>query len=75
MNLPHLTEQWQTLHDACLAEAKTLVDVPGREEAILSLSKTAAVCVDVLQNLNHVTQPITGLRDMVYGIPNRSDLP
>lgn len=75
MNLTHLTEQWQTLHDACLAEAKTLIDVPGREDAILSLSKTAAVCVDVLQKLNHVTQPITGLRDMVYGDPSRSDLP
>ena len=52
MNLPHLTEQWQSLHDACLAEAKTLVDVPGNEAVILSLSKTAAVCVDVLQKLN-----------------------
>jgi len=75
MNLPHLTEQWQTLHDACLAEAKTLVDVPGREEAILSLSKTAAVCVDVLQKLNQAPQPIVSLRDIVYGIPNRSDIP
>ena len=75
MNLPHLTEQWQSLHDACLAEAKTLVDVPGNEAVILSLSQTAAVCVDVLQKLNQTPQPITGLRDIVYGDPNRSDLP
>lgn len=75
MNLPRLTEQWQTLHDACLAEAKTLVDVPGREYAILSLSKTAAVCVDVLQKLSQTPQPITGLRDIVYGASTRSDIP
>lgn len=75
MNPSHIIEQWQTLHDACLAEAKTLVDVPGREEAILSLSKTAAVCVDVLQKLNQAPQPIISVRDLVYGIPNRSDIP
>ena len=75
MDLPKLIAQWTALHDACLAEAKTLVDVPGRKEAILSLSKTAAVCVDVLQKLNQAPQPIISVRDLVYGIPNRSDIP
>jgi len=68
-------DQWQALHDACLAEAQTLVDVQGSGDTILSLSKTAAVCVDALQKLNHTPQPIASLRDIVYGIPNRTDLP
>jgi len=75
MDLPKLIEQWQSFHDACLAEAKMLVDNHSNAEIIHSLAQTAAVCVDVLQKLNHVTQPITGLRDMVYGIPNRTDIP
>lgn len=75
MDLSKLIAQWTALHDACLAEAKTLVDVPGREDAILCLSKTAAVCVDVLQKLNQAPQPIISVRDLVYGIPNRSDIP
>ena len=74
MNPPHLTEQWQTLHDACLAEAKTLVGVQDADRAH-SLASTAAVCVDVLQKLNQAPQPIVSLRDMVYGIPNRTDIP
>ena len=74
MNPSHIIEQWQTLHDACLAEAKTLVGVQDADRAH-SLAQTAAVCVDVLQKLNQAPQPIISVRDLVYGIPNRSDIP
>lgn len=52
MDLPHIIAQWQSFHDACLAEAKALVDVPGNEAALHSLASTAAVCVDVLQKVS-----------------------
>lgn len=75
MNPSNTAEQWQSFHDACLAEAKTLIDSPGKESVIHSLASTAAVCVDVLQKLNQAPQPIVSLRDIVYGIPNRTDIP
>ena len=74
MDLPKLIAQWQSFHDACLAEAKTLVGVQDADRAH-SLAQTAAVCVDVLQKLNQAPQPIISVRDLVYGIPNRSDIP
>lgn len=75
MNPSHIIEQWQSFHDACLAEAKMLVDNHSNAEIIHSLAQTAAVCVDVLQKLNQTPQPIPSLRDIVYGASNRSDIP
>ena len=75
MDLPKLIAQWTALHDACLAEAQTLIDVPGNEAVIHSLASTALLCVDALLKLNGEPQPIISVRDLVYGDSNRSDLP
>jgi len=72
MDIPKLLAQSTALHDACLAEAQTLVDVPGREWAIVSLTQTASLCVDALKKLTVEPQPIIGLRN---GVLNRTDLP
>ena len=75
MDLPKLIAQWTELHDACLAEAQTLVDVPGNEAVIHALASTASLCVDVLLKLKGEPQPILSVRDLVYGDSNRSDIP
>ena len=77
MDLPKLLAQWTALHDACLAEAQTLIDVPGNEAVIHSLASTALLCVDALLKLklNGEPQPIHSVRDLVYGDSNRSDIP
>lgn len=64
MDLPKLIAQWTELHDACLAEAQTLIDVPGNEAVIHSLTTTALLCVDALLKLKGEPQLL-----------NRSDLP
>ena len=75
MDLPKLIAQWTALHDACLAEAQTLIDVPGNEAVIHSLASTALLCVDALLKLNGEPQPIPSVRDLMYGDSNRSDIP
>lgn len=67
-------DQWQALHDACLAEAQTLVDVQGSGDTILSLSKTAAVCVDVLQKLRSAPAKNEFLSRQPF-LASRTDLP
>ena len=75
MDLPKLIAQWTELHDACLAEAQTLVGAQCNAEMIHTLAETASICVDALLKLNGEPQPIISVRDLVYGVPNRSDLP
>ena len=64
MDIPKLLAQWTELHDACLAEAQTLIDVPGNEAVIHTLAETASICVDALMKLKGEPQLL-----------NRSDLP
>ncbi len=75
MDLPKLIAQWTALHDACLAEAQTLIDVPGNEAVIHSLASTALLCVDAMRKFYGEPQLINSVRDLMYGVPNRSDLP
>ena len=64
MDLPKLIAQWTELHDACLAEAQTLVGAQCNAEAIHTLAETASICVDALMKLKGEPQLL-----------NRSDLP
>ena len=64
MDLPKLIAQWTELHDACLAEAQTLVGAQCNAEAIHTLTEAASLCVDALLKLKGEPQLL-----------NRSDLP
>ena len=71
MDLPKLIAQWTELHDACLAEAQSLVGAQCNAEAIHTLAETihtlaetASICVDALMKLKGEPQLL-----------NRSDLP
>lgn len=64
MDLPKLIAQWTELHDACLAEAQTLVGAQCNAEMIHTLTETASRCVDALLKLKGEPQLL-----------NRSDLP
>lgn len=75
MDIPKFIAQWTALHDACLAEAQTLIDVPGNEAVIHSLASTALLCVDAMRKFYGEPQPIHSVRDLVYGDSNRSDIP
>ena len=75
MDIPKLLAQWTALHDACLAEAQTLIDVPGNEAVIHSLASTALLCVYAMRKFYGEPQPIHRVRDLVYGDSNRSDIP
>ena len=75
MDIPKLMAQWTALHVACLAEAQTLIDVPGNEAVIHSLASTALLCVDAMRKFYGEPQPIPSVRDLVYGGSNRSDIP
>ena len=75
MDLPKLIAQWTELHDACLAEAQTLIDVPGNEAVIHSLASTALLCVDAMRKFYGEPQLINSVRDLMYGNPTRSDIP
>lgn len=64
MDLPKLIAQWTELHDACLAEAQSLVGAQCNAEMIHTLTETASRCVDALLKLKGEPQLL-----------NRSDLP
>lgn len=64
MDLPKLIAQWTDLHDACLAEAQTLVGAQCNAEMIHTLAQAASLCVDALLKLKGEPQLL-----------NRSDLP
>ena len=75
MDIQKRLAQWTALHDACLAEAQTLVGAQCNAEMIHTLTEAASLCVDALLKLNGEPQPIPSVRDLVYGDPTRSDIP